>query len=83
MIDPLAIADYIVPIILFIIGQTILFVGVCVTIYTRAMTRLKELEVRLTMVEKHEVEIFEKLDKLLESNHRIEMKLSNKQDRNL
>lgn len=62
-------------------GQTILFVGVCVTIYTRIMTRLKELEVRVNMVEKNESEIFSKLDKVLEAAHRIEVQLGSKQDK--
>lgn len=74
--------NYVLPVILFLVGQTILFLSACVAIYTRVMTRLRELEIRVNAVEKNEGEIFEKLDKLLEATHRIELNLAEKQDRN-
>ena len=73
--------QYFVPILLFLMGQTVLFLVACVTIYTRIMTRLKELEVRVNMVEKNESEIFNKLDRVLEAAHRIEVQLGGKQDK--
>lgn len=77
----LAKADYVVPILLFLVGQTITFLGICVAVYTKVMSSLRALEVRVNMVEKNENDIFEKLDALLESSHRIEIQLTNKQDR--
>lgn len=74
--------DYIMPVILFLGAQTVLFITTCVTIYVRVMTRLRELEIRVNMVEKNESEIFDKLEELLKTVHRIEMKMMNKQDKN-
>jgi ABC-type proline/glycine betaine transport system permease subunit len=74
-------SGYLVPVILFLAAHTVIFITACVTIYVRVMTRLRELEIRINMVEKNESEIFEKLDKLLESSHRIEMNMLNKKDR--
>jgi hypothetical protein len=74
-------SEYVIPILLFLAGQTVAFLTVCIAVYTRVMSSLKELEIRVNMVEKNENEIFEKLEELLGSSHRIELQLTTKQDK--
>ena len=70
------------PIILFLAAQTVIFITACITIYVRTMTKLKELEIRVQMVEKNEGKIFAKLDEVLTTVYSIDLKLERKQDKN-
>ncbi len=74
--------QYFLPIILFLAAQTVIFITACITIYVRTMTKLKELEIRVQMVEKNEGKIFAKLDEVLTTVHSIDLKLERKQDKN-
>lgn len=67
--------------ILFISGQAIALLGTGFTIYTRIMVKLKELELRVKMVEKQDDSIMRKLDDMAESINDIKLVLENKQDR--
>ena len=73
--------NYILPIILFLAGQTIFFIIAWVNFRTEVMTRLKVLEIEMS-IEKRSVAILgEKLDDLLAGMQRIEIELANKKDR--
>ncbi len=68
-------------IILFISGQAITLIGAGFTIYTRIMVKLKELELRVKMVEKLDDSIVKKLDGLQSSINDVKISLENKLDR--
>jgi|GEM_PF-3064759 len=68
-------------IILFISGQAIALIGAGFTIYTRIMVKLKELELRVKMVEKQDDSIMKKLDDLQSSINDVKISLENKLDR--
>ncbi len=73
--------NYILPIILFLAGQTIFFIIAWVNFRTEVMTRLKVLEIEMN-IEKRSVALMgEKLDDLLAATTRIEIELANKKDR--
>ena len=64
------------PIIIFLLTQSTALILGGIAIYIRIMTRLRELEIRVDIIEKNEMKIFEKLDELLEAVHRVEIKLA-------
>ena len=68
-------------IILFISGQAIALIGAGFTIYTHIMVKLKELELRVKMVEKQDDSIMKKLDDLQSSINDVKVSLENKLDR--
>jgi hypothetical protein len=74
-------ANYILPIILFVATQFVIFITFLVTAYVRINSRLRELEVRVEMSEKNEKRIQEQLTEILNSLHGIELKLEKKQNR--
>jgi len=74
-------SDYALSIILFLAAHTIAFITICVTIYVRAMTKMKELEVRIKAVESNETKIFDKLDELLTAVHQLALKIEHKNNR--
>ena len=74
-------SDYALSIILFLAAHTIAFITICVTIYVRTMTKLKELEVRVKSVENNETKIFDKLDELLSAVHQLALKFEHKNNR--
>lgn len=49
--------------------------------YMSVMSKLKELELRITMVERQDDKIINKLDDLMESVQEVKLELSNKQNR--
>jgi chaperonin cofactor prefoldin len=61
--------------------QTITFAFGLFKIYTDLQVKLKELDVRLSSVEKQDDEIYSKLDKMMEKLTAIEIALQNKADR--
>ena len=61
--------------------QLAIFIGGLFKIYTDMQVRFREIEVRLTSVEKHDDEIYVKLDKMMEKLVDIEIALQNKMDR--
>jgi len=73
--------NYILPIILFMAGQTVAFTVAGIKIYTSVMTRLKVLEVEMRVMKDNETELYRMMNSLLESTHRIEVILQNKKDK--
>jgi uncharacterized protein YoxC len=65
----------------FIIGQSILIVGGLIGIYVKISLKLKELEIRVNMVEKQDDQIYKKLDHILAEINKMAIALQNKQDR--
>jgi len=66
---------------LFIIGQAIVIVIGLIGIYVKISLKLKELEIRVNMVEKQDDTLSKKLDHILEQINKLAIALQNKQDR--
>lgn len=69
--------NYIVTIII----QSVAFAVGLFKIYTDMQIKMKELDVRLSAVEKQDDEIYSKLDRIMEKVNSIEVKLEQKQNR--
>jgi uncharacterized protein YoxC len=67
--------------VIFIIGQSILIIGGLIGIYVKISLKLKELEIRVNMVEKQDDQIYKKLDHILAEINKMAIALQNKQDR--
>jgi hypothetical protein len=65
----------------FVIGQAITIIGGLIGIYVKVTLKLKELEVRVNMVEKHDDLISKKLDQITEQLKQLFIQLQNKADR--
>jgi len=68
-------------VIVFIVGQAIAILGGLLTIYVKTTLKLKELEIRVEMIEKEDAYMMEKLDKIERAINNIAIQLQNKQDR--
>ena len=66
---------------LFIIGQAIIIIAGVIGIYVKISLKLKELEIRVSMVEKQDDQIYKKLDHILDQINKLSIALQNKQDR--
>ena len=66
---------------LFIIGQAIVIVIGLIGIYVKISLKLKELEIRVNMVEKQDDTLSKKLDHILDQINKLAIALRNKQDR--
>jgi uncharacterized protein YoxC len=66
---------------LFIIGQAIVIVIGLIGIYVKISLKLKELEIRVSMVEKQDDLIGKKLDHILNQINKLAIAMQNKQDR--
>lgn len=66
---------------LFIIGQAIVIVIGLIGIYVKISLKLKELEIRVSMVEKQDDKLSKKLDHILDQINKLAIALQNKQDR--
>ena len=66
---------------LFLIGQAITIVIGLVSIYIKVSLKLKELEIRVSVVEKKDDQISQKLDKITEQLNGLSIQMSTKQDR--
>lgn len=66
---------------LFIIGQAIVIVIGLIGIYVKISLKLKELEIRVNMVEKQDDLIGKKLDHILDQINKLAIAMQNKQDR--
>ena len=66
---------------LFIIGQAIVIIAGLIGIYVKISLKLKELEIRVSMVEKQDDQIYKKLDHILDQINKLSIALQNKQDR--
>lgn len=68
--------------IIFLVGQALTIVIGLISIYVKVSLKLKELEVRVAMVEKQDDIIAKKLDKIIEGINKMAVDMQNKQDRN-
>ncbi len=66
---------------IFLAGQAIVIITGLISIYVKVSLKLKELEVRVNMVEKQEDVIAKKLDNIQTGLNKIFVSLENKQDR--
>lgn len=66
---------------LFLAGQAIAIIVGLISIYVKVSLKLKELEVRVTMVEKQDDIIAKKLDNILSTINKLAIAMQNKQDR--
>jgi uncharacterized protein YoxC len=65
----------------FLAGQAIAIIIGLIGIYVKVSLKLKELEVRVSMVEKNEDSIAKKLDNIIETINKLAISMQNKQDR--
>ena len=68
-------------IVVFMAGQAIMIIVGLISIYVQVSLKLKELEVRVSMVEKQDDIIAKKLDHILDTINKLAIALQNKQDR--
>lgn len=68
-------------VIVTIIVQSVLFLGTVIKIYNDVQMKLKELDIRLSAVEKQDDEIYQKLDKMMDLIQEIKIQLERKQNR--
>jgi len=68
-------------ILIFIAGQAILIIGGLIGIYVTVSLKLKELEIRVHVVEKQDDPISRKLDTITQQLNQLSIQLQNKQDR--
>jgi uncharacterized protein YoxC len=68
-------------VVIFIAGQAIFILIGLVSIYVKVSLKLKELEVRVSMVEKQDDIIAKKLDQIQATLNTLSIDLQNKQDR--
>ena len=66
---------------IFLAGQALAIIIGLISIYVKVSLKLKELEVRVNMVEKQEDVIAKKLDNIQNSLNKLFVALQNKQDR--
>ena len=66
---------------LFIAGQAIIIIGGLIGIYVKVSLKLKELEIRVNVVEKQDDQISRKLDTIANQLNTLSIQLQNKQDR--
>jgi hypothetical protein len=67
--------------VLFLAGQAIAILIGLVSIYVKVSLKLKELEIRVAVVEKHDDQINKKLDTICNQLNALTIQLQNKQDR--
>lgn len=68
-------------IVVFLVGQALAIIIGLISIYVKVSLKLKELEVRVNMVEKQEDNIAKKLDNIQTTLNALAIALQNKQDR--
>lgn len=66
---------------IFIAGQAIVIIGGLIGIYVKVSLKLKELEIRVNVVEKQDDQISKKLDNIFNQLTQLTIQLQNKQDR--
>jgi len=67
--------------IVFLIGQAIAIMGGLIAIYVKTTLKIKELEIRVEMIEKEDAYMMDKLDKIERAVNNIAIQLQNKKDR--
>lgn len=67
--------------VIFIIGQALAVLTGVIAIYVRMSLKIKELEMRMTAVERQDNTIVSKIDSIAEMLVEIRLELQNKQDK--
>ncbi len=67
--------------VVFLVGQAIAIIAGLITIYSKVTLKLKELEIRVSMIEKEDDYMMQKLDKIERAINNIAIELQNKKDR--
>ena len=68
-------------IIIFLVGQAVAILVGLISIYVKVTLKLKELEIRVHVVEKQDDQISRKLDVIAQQLNNLTVQLQNKQDR--
>jgi hypothetical protein len=68
-------------VVVFLVGQAIAIIGGLIAIYVKVTLKLRELEIRVEMIEKEDDYINQKLDKIERAINNIAIQLQNKKDR--
>ena len=68
-------------VVIFLVGQAIAILGGLITIYVKTTLKIKELEIRVAMIEKEDARMMDKLDKIERAINNLAIQLHNKQDR--
>lgn len=68
-------------IVLFLVGQAVAIIGGLIAIYVKVTLKLRELEIRVEMIEREDDYINQKLDKIERAINNIAIQLQNKKDR--
>ncbi len=68
-------------IVVFLVGQAIAIVGGLIAIYVKTTLKIRELEIRVEMIEREDDYINQKLDKIERAINNIAIQLQNKKDR--
>ena len=66
---------------IFLVGQLVAILTGLIGIYVKVSLKLKELEIRVSVVEKKDDDISRKLDIITSQLHSLSIQLQNKQDR--
>lgn len=66
---------------IFLVGQLVAILTGLIGIYVKVSLKLKELEIRVSVVEKKDDDISRKLDLITNQLHSLSIQLQNKQDR--
>lgn len=66
---------------IFLVGQAIAILGGLITIYVKTTLKIKELEIRVAIIEKEDARMMEKLDKIERAINNLAIQLQNKADR--
>jgi hypothetical protein len=68
-------------ILIFLIGQAITILTVVIGFYVKTTTKLRELELRISMAEKQDDQVLEKLIQISTQITDLRIEMQNKQDR--
>ncbi len=68
-------------VVVFLVGQAIAILIGLITIYSKITLKLKELEIRVSMIEKEDDYMMQKLDKIERAINNVAIELQNKKDR--
>jgi uncharacterized protein YoxC len=68
-------------VVVFLVGQAVAILIGLITIYTKITLKIKELEIRVEMIEKEDDYMMQKLDKIEKAINNLAIELQNKKDR--
>lgn len=68
-------------VVVFLVGQAIAIIGGLIAIYVKVTLKIKELEIRVAMIEKEDDYMIQKLEKIEKAINNLAIELQNKKDR--